>query len=515
MAGGLIQLVAHGIEDMYLSSDPDITFFKVVYRRHTNFSIESVRQNFSKRADFGETVQCTVGRLGDMIGKVIVYVEIPSIPRFSSPHTKFAWVRNLGYTLIKKTEIVIDGHRIDTQYGEWMWIWSQVSGKKSGTDETDRIDVMTGNVPAMYEFTNGKPGYELYIPLEFWFCKETGLALPLVALSQSQVQITVTFREASECYQLSPLYSIDIVEPICPFEQGDQLFQTNATGTFHGFDFLSQSMLYNRSHQPFVAQPITTTSCSIPVSPIATTPRLHLNTRVANRCNQTSRIFNPTPVNFPSTLQTKPILDPQYEILNQKQWKCTPQLGAKETALYPKLDPIHFNQAYLLIDYVYLDTEERAKILKSTHEYLIEQLHLDETVTMSQNLTLKLTNNKPCKAFYWILNANTPASSAAIQLNGTDRVSQRPWEWHTLAEPYYHHTNGPSNPLDPDIGVFSPSINPETHQPSSTINLSKIDNAELIVKLKDHQTHPTALRCYSINYNVLRICFNQGGLAYE
>ena len=82
MGGGLIQLVAYGTQDLYLSHDPQITFFKMVYKRHTNFSCELIPQNFNSVPNFNEKVTCTVSKSGDLIGKIYLYVKIPSVPKF-------------------------------------------------------------------------------------------------------------------------------------------------------------------------------------------------------------------------------------------------------------------------------------------------------------------------------------------------------------------------------------------------------------------------------------------------
>ena len=106
MTGGLIQLVAYGVEDIYLTHDPQITYFKIVYRRHTNFSIESVPQFFNTKPDFGKKVTCTIGKSGDLIGKIYVAVKMPDVPQFIkngeiNKWHYFAWVKKLGYKLIK------------------------------------------------------------------------------------------------------------------------------------------------------------------------------------------------------------------------------------------------------------------------------------------------------------------------------------------------------------------------------------------------------------------------------
>src|SRR5208283_3754019 len=98
MAGALIQLVAYGVQDLYLTGDPQITFFKILYRRHTNFSVESVLQNFTAPANFGQIVTCNISRAGDLIGTTFLFVDLPAVPKFVNPISgepdpfkKFAW----------------------------------------------------------------------------------------------------------------------------------------------------------------------------------------------------------------------------------------------------------------------------------------------------------------------------------------------------------------------------------------------------------------------------------------
>ena len=111
MGGGLMQLVAYGAQDIYLTGNPQITFFKVVYRRHTNFSMESIQQTFNGSADFGKKVSCTISRNGDLIHKVYLEVTVDQV--VSNNLKGFKWVNNLGYALINEVEIEIGGHRID------------------------------------------------------------------------------------------------------------------------------------------------------------------------------------------------------------------------------------------------------------------------------------------------------------------------------------------------------------------------------------------------------------------
>ncbi|RYE12398.1 MAG: hypothetical protein EOP34_10925, partial [Rickettsiales bacterium] len=227
MAAGLIQLVAYGIEDLYLTGDPQITFFKVIHRRHTNFSIESIVQNFSTPADFGRSVTCTLSTAGDLVNEISVYVKIPAIPKFIDNESgiinnlkKFAWVRNLGFAIIQEVSIVIDGIIIDRQYGEWLYIWSQLSNTHSG------LSKMICNVESVYNFSNGKSGCEVNVPLSFWFCKNSGISLPLIALASSEIKINVTFRKLEECIRIGPTHSIQVLDDVVSFKEGDYIMQT-------------------------------------------------------------------------------------------------------------------------------------------------------------------------------------------------------------------------------------------------------------------------------------------------
>ena len=183
MGGGLMQLVAYGAQDIYLTGNPQITFFKVVYRRHTNFSMEAIEQTFNGAADFGKRVTCTVSRNGDLMHKVYLQVTVPAL-------SSGTYVKDLGQALIKFAEVEIGGQRIDKHYGDWMHIWNELSqetGKKAGYN--DMIGAALGANSAETD---------LYIPLEFWFCRNPGLALPLIALQYHEVKINIEFRALSE-----------------------------------------------------------------------------------------------------------------------------------------------------------------------------------------------------------------------------------------------------------------------------------------------------------------------------
>ncbi len=204
MGGGLMQLVAYGAQDIYLTANPQITFWKVVYRRHTNFAIESIEQVFNGTADFGSTVQATVSRNGDLINSIFLVVELPAlsteyvnIPVQDSDLSQLAYTNSIGHALIQEVSCDIGGQEIDKQYGEWLEIWdelTQTSEKQAGFNQ------MIGKHEADIGLTNtANISQLLYIPFKFWFNRNPGLSLPLIALQYHEVKINLRFRSALEC----------------------------------------------------------------------------------------------------------------------------------------------------------------------------------------------------------------------------------------------------------------------------------------------------------------------------
>ena len=124
MGGGLMQLVAYGAQDVYLTGNPQITFWKVTYRRHTNFAMESIEQTFNGQADFGKRVTCTISRNGDLAYRTYLQVTLPEIGSSLASYAR--WLDFPGHQLIEDVEVEIGGQRIEKQYGDWMHIWCQL-----------------------------------------------------------------------------------------------------------------------------------------------------------------------------------------------------------------------------------------------------------------------------------------------------------------------------------------------------------------------------------------------------
>jgi len=195
-----MQLVAYGAQDIYLTGNPQITFFKVVYRRHTNFAVESIEQTFNGSADFNKRVTATISRNGDLIQQMYLEVVLPISAAAGSTAGSNVWTYGVGNALVSQAEIEIGGQLIDRQYGDWMNIWTELTvpaGKRDGYDN------MVGNALTATD-TDQQGGLSflttqrLYVPLQFWFNRNPGLALPLIALQYHEVKLNLTLRPLAD-----------------------------------------------------------------------------------------------------------------------------------------------------------------------------------------------------------------------------------------------------------------------------------------------------------------------------
>ena len=213
-SGGLLQLVATGRQDIYLSGNPQTTFFKQVYRRYTNFSMETKRIPMDTAVDFNKLISITVPRNGDLLSQLILEVVLPRITAagplppsqqvpcgvatveptdYATITDNVAYVNGAAYAMIEYVSLWIGQQEIDRQYGEFMYLWAQLTtpgSKKDGLSAmTATTEVYSPTGPTQF---NGP--MHLWLPLSFWFCKNPGLALPLIALQATPVKIYIKMK---------------------------------------------------------------------------------------------------------------------------------------------------------------------------------------------------------------------------------------------------------------------------------------------------------------------------------
>lgn len=195
MTGAVMQLVSYGAQDIFLTGNPAITYFKGVYRRHTNFAIENIQQTLSGQVGFGGTAESILLRNGDLIIGLLLEIQIPAL-------TNGAWIHDIGNYIVKQVDIEIGGQLIDRHYSDWLEIWSQLTVSSShrlgynqmiGEGYVDN----TGNYTGL-QSVGTHAAQKLTVPLQFWFCRNVGLALPLIALQYHEVKLIIAFSNLSD-----------------------------------------------------------------------------------------------------------------------------------------------------------------------------------------------------------------------------------------------------------------------------------------------------------------------------
>jgi hypothetical protein len=226
LGGGLLQLVAVGKQDVFLTGNPQITWFKMVYRRYTEFSIESQVIYFDGNPDFGKRLTCVIPRRGDLLGPLLMEVTLPQVNFTDGINlTPAAYVNSIGHALIEEVSIDIGEQEIDKQTGEWMEIWSELTvpaGQRQGFNNMigrwDGSLVPPFTKPPITATAVGTTSYQygsvkLYIPLQFWFTKNPGLYLPLLAMQYHTIRINLKLRSLD---QLVYLNTLPPTTSVCP-----------------------------------------------------------------------------------------------------------------------------------------------------------------------------------------------------------------------------------------------------------------------------------------------------------
>ncbi len=414
MEGGFLQLAAYGREDLVLTGNPQITFFIAVYKRYTNFAIEQVREYFDGLLSFGRSTFCRITRQGDLINQIFLYVKLPALPQDPcDPSYSASWINSIGHALIRRVEIEIGGVVIDTHYGQWLEIWNDLI---LPVDKQDGYYDMIGK----HEYFNSTmQGGEqlLYIPLQFWFCRNIGLSLPLVAIQHHEVRLNFDIRPFNECV-------------------------TSSDGTLRD---------------------------------------------LGDNCKE-----------------------------------------------------LRIEEAFLYVDHIFLEDNERRMFVNNTHTYLIEQL---QTYTVgldfdTTNYQINLDFYLPTKEIIWIIRSDTtcnhtipeygnqlfnfsdrpvnfpgipedPMLSAKLQLEGNDLFKRRFNKFFREIQPYQRHTRVPRS----FIYVYSFALEPENWKPTGTLNLSKVDTFTVNMTIKPNLVSPQVV-FYGLNYNILVVTGGMAGVRY-
>ena len=540
MGGGLMQLVAYGAQDVYLTGNPQITFWKVTYRRHTNFSMESIEQTFNGQADFGRRVTCTISRNGDLAYRTYLQVTLPEISQSlkgSGAADKGVWARWLdfpGEQMISQVEVEIGGQRIDRQYGDWMHLWNQLTLSK---EQERGYFKMVGNTTQLTFITdpsfsgvdgpcassapvqvceprNALPETTLYVPFQFWYCRNPGLALPLIALQYHEVKINLDIRPIDEClWAVNDLSSAnsDSTSKRCANAYNQSLVAASLYVDYVFLDTDERRRMAQNPHEYLIEQLQFTGDESVGSS----SNKIKLNFN--HPCKELIFVVQPDAnVDYCSSLTNNTTL---FRTLGAQPFNYTDGIDALPNSIMAfggrneTISGDFVNGSGLFFDPGSVDVTAVSNQQWATGTDLYQPFAGTNGISasgVSDAGTFVLTESS-LDMHCW---GQNPVVTAKLQLNGQDRFSEREGTYFDQVQPYQHHTRAP----DTGINVYSFALRPEEHQPSGSCNFSRIDNATLQLVLSNATVMGTStakVRVYATNYNVLRVMSGMGGLAYS
>jgi len=536
MGGALMQLVAYGAQDVFLTGTPEITFWKVSYRRHTNFALESIEQTFSGQADFGRRVTCTISRNGDLAYRTYLQVTLPEINQsMNTAQTVYArWLDFIGEQLIAQVEVEIGGQRIDRQYGDWMHIWNQLTiseEQKRGyfklIGNTTQLTYITdpnfanvsgpcaaaGSPTQVCAPRNALPETTLYIPLQFWFNRNPGLALPLIALQYHEVKINLDIRPLGECLWAVNSLTQPAGTQTCTTAYQQSLVAASLYVDYVFLDTDERRKMAQNPHEYLIEQVQFTGDESVGSS--SNKIKLNFNHPVKELIWVVQPDSN---VDYCSSLDAAQVL---FKTLGAQPFNYTDSIDALPNAIHAFGGPAETSGSNAFINASGLFQMAGATDIAgvtSANEWMgptsLETPFANTTGISASGLSDAGTFVLSETALDMHCWGENPVVTAKLQLNGQDRFSEREGSYFDVVQPFQHHTRNP----DTGINVYSFALRPEEHQPSGSCNFSRIDNAVLQLVLSSPTVASTAtakVRVYALNYNVLRVMSGMAGVAYS
>ncbi len=493
MGGGLMQLVAYGAQDIYLTGNPQITFFKVVYRRHTNFSMEAIQQTVNGTSTLtgsNTTGTVTVSRNGDLVSRMYVRVDQDNSNGVS------------GDKLIKDVTLEIGGQQIDKHTEEWLQVWAELSTPEAKANGYKYLSGGFSNALVTGADTSQQ---SVMVPLQFYFCRNPGLALPLIALQYHEVKVKFTWGVDTDAGRDGTA-----VTAVCEVWADYIYLDTEERRRFAqvSHEYLIEQVQYQEEsasarsklklnfNHPVKELIWTNASADI------TTQRAKLTLNGHDRFAEQDREY----------FQVRQPLDHHTAVpgFNVKETDRPVYISPIDTTVIQHNATVANNKAKLEATQITFDSVDFAAVPVRVGDVLRIAVgggdgdNADAAETMSYVVQIKSvsTATDPVCVFVTAINAALIYSNLA----NDDGMSV-----HIIAR-----TQDPlsrCSQLARDVNVYSFALKPEEHQPSGTCNFSRIDTAHLQFSASTGSTG--ALNVYAVNYNVLRVMSGMGGLAYS
>ena len=544
MPAGEIILVSYGDENIVLSENPQISFFKIIYRRYTNFSIETIQTNFLYDLKFGKKYTLEISKIGDLLHKMWLVIELPEIPKIYrydnsvDEKIKFKWTRKLAYAIIDYVEIEIGSQIISRQWGEWMNVleelnWNNFNGS---------LDEYIGNTPDLttYKYlSNNFESKTLYVPLFFWFCNNSGASLPLLCLEYNSVRFNIQLNNFQSCGIYSPSNYLLVENYFGNGILGEPLIQYSNQGIawaeFDSIDIgeydptnmdIKNYILYYRkiSDNSF----ITTSNFISDINEI-----FNGNTKIYNFI-----IYG---------LYSKSIYIPIKSNPNEPK-----SIYIEQTYNFEGPTNLVFKNVHLLCNYIYLDREERKKFYLNKHQYIVEQVYFSNPKYLSNlNNRIFIEIINPCKFYVFMaqvryfmnynvnenfnynmyffdlnkissdnknlfysknltdtninLSYNKPViKSIYFSLNSNASIQNYEMKLYSVLNTFLNY---PMAKNESGFGLVSFSLYPDNLQPSGSCNMSYFSTFEInsVFYPIDINYNQYIFKCYTVNYNFLKI----------
>ena len=473
MGGGLMQLVAYGAQDIYLTGNPQITFFKVVYRRHTNFSMETIEQTINGTQTALGSGSVTISRNGDLVHKVYVTCEITTAAAAA------------GNLIINNVELEIGGQKIDKQTTQWNQIWADLS---TDCSKAAGFQCMTGGCSNANTLGVG----EVQVPLNFWFCRNPGLALPLIALQYHEVKL--------KCVWGAAVGSRKVVVDYIYLDTDERRRFAQVSHEYLIEQIQEQSADTSGSFKLNFNHPVKELIWTSDAANTYATAQLKLNGHDRFSAQQEEYFQLRQPFDYHTAVPGQNIvLNDRPQFINPIKTGCLEHKAAADA-----IDKVILTNAQ-----VTLSSELQAATPVKVGDVLLitvgghdAALAAGEVDTYYVQVASVSAAADPVAVFSTAIPAGVFVTNHAAVDGVTIDIIAR------VQDPLSN-----TGSLTKKINVYSFALKPEEHQPSGTCNFSRIDNAKLDIGLSTGMDSDDII--YAVNYNVLRIMSGMGGLAYS
>jgi hypothetical protein len=527
MGGGLLQLVAHGAQDAYLSGNPQITFWKGLFKRHTNFAMEPFRVRLTGVPAWGNKQSVTLARHADLLYSTYLDVVLPAKQTISGEEKFIEWNNEqgrLGYNLLDYVELEIGGQAIDRLYSEYLYLWDTLTADANksyqlyqmvgGGGDSRRLDNGPMAVNTSGDSASGTGNFYGYrvpfaqgnvratgrpsssqvftVPLPFSYTRNPGAALPLIALQYHEVKINILWNKWQ--FVAANYNGIQPPPPTSASIYVDYIYldvDERRRMAQESHEYLIEQVQFNEEKGLAAGANRIDLTFNHPVKELiwVVQPDRFTNCKIADKANNDAASYgSPRPVLQPSSTQ-------QTSAPN-----VSATLGSTGT------------------------TSNQGRLTPFTYTYL------------DQSGGPAGTN-----AAVGVQTFTQPVFEQHLQINGQDRLDRRGGDYYNRVQPYQHHS-GTMKPVGFDntgyhsgggntisavpqshraIYTYSFALKPEENQPSGTCNFSRIDTATIVMNMSgnyvvdENTDNVWNARVYAINYNILRVMSGMAGLAYS